>query len=108
MRLFILILALGLTGCATQAKYERVVASWVGNTEEALVYKWGPPARTYSLNSGKVLTYEFDGGATAYANNVYGSVFVNQVRNYCETSFFTNSVGIIESWRFEGNSCRAE
>lgn len=77
-----------LAGCASTAKYEKILDSWVGNSEDALIEAWGPPDRVYEINtSKKVITYirSFDmkvGGysytepVTSYTNgtvNSYGS-----------------------------------
>ncbi|MCX5462771.1 hypothetical protein [Alcaligenes parafaecalis] len=39
--------------------YNDINAEWVGSTEEALISKWGPPTKSYALESGaKIVSYE--------------------------------------------------
>ncbi|WYX50328.1 hypothetical protein WJ977_26135 [Achromobacter xylosoxidans] len=39
--------------------YNDVNAPWVGSTEEQLISKWGPPKKSYTLESGaKIISYE--------------------------------------------------
>lgn len=39
--------------------YNDVNAPWVGSTEEQLVSKWGPPKKSYTLESGaRIISYE--------------------------------------------------
>lgn len=39
--------------------YNDVNAVWVGSTEEQLISKWGPPKKSYTLESGaKIISYE--------------------------------------------------
>lgn len=76
------------SACATTAKYERVLNSWLGADSDRLVSAWGPPTSSYDLsNGGKVLEYVWQGNMqlggytytvpqTTYYNgnvNVYGN-----------------------------------
>ena len=37
-----------------------MMQSWVGESEERLVSKWGPPTNSYTLSSGgKIISYEY-------------------------------------------------
>ena len=47
-----LLAALAVTSCATTANYEKILQSWVGNSEDHLVESWGPPQRSYALSDG--------------------------------------------------------
>ncbi|ALM87051.1 hypothetical protein ASB57_17255 [Bordetella sp. N] len=39
--------------------YNDANAVWVGRTEEQLISKWGPPKKSYTLESGaKIVSYE--------------------------------------------------
>jgi hypothetical protein len=113
---FLLILA----GCATTAKYEKVLATWVGSPEPNLIRSWGPPQQVYDAGDGvKYLTYVSSRnvfipgssptystqyiGNTAYTNS-YGGSPAQNIAMSCKTSFEVKN-GIITSWRYEGNDC---
>lgn len=56
-----------LTSCASQKK---VMNSWLGNTKQHLIMKWGPPARTSSDGGeGEILIYSTP--FAYYGNNYY-------------------------------------
>ncbi|MBP7216333.1 MAG: hypothetical protein KBA46_03505 [Candidatus Omnitrophica bacterium] len=126
-----LMLCLGLCGCATTAKYEAKLDTWIGASEDALVASWGVPDKTYNLNNGKKAiefihkniletggytyttpqrTYHsgkigdetYSGTSTTYVRETEP---VRKHRLYCATSFIINSNGSVESWRHEGNNC---
>ena len=67
-----LLAALAVTSCATTANYEKILQSWVGNSEDHLVESWGPPQRSYALSDGgEVIEYvrqasQTMGGYTQY------------------------------------------
>lgn len=98
-----------LGGCATTANYENILQSWVGQDADRLVASWGPPAQTYQMTSGKLLTFVSEQGAAGYTH--YGQ-FTNMAlttysSNYCKTTFEVDGLNTIRSWRWEGNTCRA-
>ena len=81
-----LLLSLLIAGCATTAGYEAVLGTWIGDTTDHLVSKWGVPQQEYRQNSGgKVLQYERSGqivlpGQTTYqAQTTYTSGTVSGV-----------------------------
>jgi hypothetical protein len=101
---------LSLSGCATTANYEKILNSWVGGSEEKLIMSWGAPAGAYQItDSKKAIVYQFNGGASTYGSvNAYTGLYSGYtVANSCKTTFFVDS-GTVASWRWEGNSCRAE
>lgn len=70
-----------------------VLASWVGEDEDNLVMKWGPPTGSYTLSSGaKVISYEY----------VWG-VYVGQ-RYHCEEKFLIEK-GKVTKWGI-GSACQ--
>ena len=116
-----LIIAL-LSGCATSARYGKVLDSWIGAPESDLVKSWGPPDSVYVADDDtRMLTYystrmvSFPGssisdrhrilaGESIYTNT-YGHV-PGEVRVYnCKTSF-TLVQRRVTSWRWDGNGCR--
>jgi hypothetical protein len=110
-----------LTSCATSAKYEKILASWTGHSETELLDSWGPPDSIYESNDTKYLTYIrgnttlFPDTAPSYQNTIAGNtIYTNQiggmspfvVSRHCKTTFAARD-GIIRSWRWEGNACKA-
>jgi hypothetical protein len=118
---------LALVACATTAKYESILQSWVGDDADNLVRKWGPPNSTYTLGGGgRILSYSH-GGSSSYttptqvqqsAGQFIGSTYypgqttvtggqTYNINRWCNTTFEVNSSNRIVSWRWEGNACRA-
>ncbi len=122
------------SGCATTAKYEAKLNSWVGASESALVSSWGVPDKVYAMNDGKKAvayihkdtvqsggysyvvpqtTYQtgtignqtYSGTATTYVTETEP---VHKYRLFCKTSFIISHNGTIESWHHEGNNCVAQ
>jgi len=55
---FAAMLAAATIGCATQEGYEKILSSYVGSSETALLAQWGPPDNVCSSDaSTKYLTY---------------------------------------------------
>lgn len=111
-----------LVACATTEKYEAILKSWVGLPERELIQSWGPPDSVYESSGVKYLTYSKSGagyvpgiaptyqttvtGNTAYTRSYGGSPgYAYNLR--CKTSF-TIENEVIQSWRWEGNACRAQ
>lgn len=76
-----------LAGCATQAKFQDKMNSFVGRPEAVLVGAYGPPQGSYTLNDGsKVLQYARSGqmvlpGVTTtqpVTTNTTGNMTLNQ------------------------------
>jgi hypothetical protein len=130
-KILLISLCLGLSGCATVAKYEAKLNTWMGASEDALIASWGVPDKTYNLSDGKK-AIEFvnkdifeTGGYTYYmpettyhagtvGDKPYSGTSTTYVREtepvrkrrlYCGTSFIIGSNGKVESWHHEGNNC---
>jgi len=127
----LLLLCLGLSGCATTAKYEAKLNTWIGASEESLIASWGVPDKEYHLSDGKkaiefvhkntVQTggYTYTVPQTTYQTGTIGNqtysgtstTYVTEtepIRKYkisCRTSFIINKSGKVESWHHEGNNC---
>ena len=124
-------LCLGLAGCATTAKYEAKLNTWIGVSEDSLIAAWGVPDRVYQMSDGKKAigyvrrdtvqaggytytvpqtTYQtgkigdqtYSGTSTTYVTE---TAPVQNYRLYCKTSFIIDKNGKIESWHHEGNNC---
>ena len=130
-RIFILLLCLGVCGCATTAKYEAKLNTLVGQNEDALIAAWGVPDKEYRLSDGKKAiayvhkdTVKSGGYTYTYPQTVYQSgtigdkVYRGTSTSYvpettpiqkfklsCNTSFVINGDGKVESWHHEGNDC---
>jgi len=127
----ILFLFLGLSGCATTAKYETKLNTWIGTNEDYLISSWGVPDKEYHLSDGKkaveyVSKNTIRSGGYTYAvpqtvyhsgtigNKPYSGTStqyvmqtepVQKYRLFCKTSFIINTKGQVESWHHEGNDC---
>ncbi|MDH0424154.1 hypothetical protein [Stutzerimonas stutzeri] len=124
-KLLIGMFAVFLSGCATTAKYEAILASWVGSPEGDLIRSWGPPQQVYDTGSGnKYLTYSttrqvyIPGTSPTYTTNYnpytnsatttsYGGTPAQNISMGCQTTFEVSN-GIITSWRWQGNDCTAQ
>lgn len=128
---FILLLCLGLYGCATTAKYEAKLDTLVGKNENFLIATWGVPDKEYRLADGKKAveyvrkdTVSSGGDTYSYPQTAYQSGTVNGVpysgtstqyvtqttpvqkfKLSCNTSFVIDSNSQVESWHHEGNNC---
>lgn len=130
-KIWVFLLCLGLSGCATSAKYEAKLNSWIGASEGSLIASWGVPDKVYQMSDGKKAigylrkntvqtggytytvpqrTYQtgkignetYSGTSTTYVTETA------QVQNYklnCKTTFIIDQNGKIESWHHEGNNC---
>jgi hypothetical protein len=130
-KILFFLLCLGLTGCATTARYDAKLNTWMGASESSLIASWGVPDKTYNLSDGKkaiefVHKDVFETGGYTYtmpettyhSGTVGGSPYsgisttyvretepVRKYRMYCRTSFIIGSDGKVESWHHEGNNC---
>ena len=120
--LFGSVVALLLTGCATGAKYSAIMDTWVGQSAEHLIDRWGYPAnmfdapngfKVYSYQSGSSYTMPTQTNSTynAYGNTIYGNSYTTggQTLNfYCNTFFEINpATNRVEKIRWQGNNCKA-
>jgi len=123
MRLTVVFLSLLLlTSCATTAKYNAKLDTWVGKDIYSLIDSWGYPDSTVELpNGNKVYTYSkaeslyvppmmtttttVDYGVAYSRTTGYGGGHIN---NWCKTSFETEgSTGNILKWTHKGNHCKS-
>ncbi len=113
----VLILSAG--GCATTAKYEAMLHTWVGQPEKALVSSWGTPHRVYESGGTKWLTFvntetvNVSGSAPTYKKNregeyvPYGGSSPSSYTTTCETTFEIEG-GVVRRWRHKGDGCEME
>jgi len=118
---FILAIALFVSGCATSAKYGKLLDTWIGSSEVELIRKWGTPQSVYDTNGRRFMTFVssrniyIPGMAPSYTTTYVGNqAFTNQTGGYpgtnvsktCATTFEIVDSRVV-SWRFEGNDCRS-
>jgi hypothetical protein len=114
-------------GCATNAKYSKILDSWSGGRVDKLYTSWGQPDRSTNAPDGRqiiVYTQEANVQSGGY-NDVYTVVSsgatthsgmkstevqkkapVRDVNFWCETTFIATPSGIITSATSNGNNCR--
>jgi hypothetical protein len=130
-KILVLLLCLGLSGCATTVKYEAKLNTWIGVSEDSLIAAWGVPDKTYDMRDGKKAIeyvhkdtvhtggYTYTVPRTTYQTGTIGNetysgtstTYVTETtpaQKYklsCKTSFIINNSGKVESWHHEGNNC---
>jgi len=130
----ILLMCLGLCACATTAKYEARLNTFIGQSEDSLIAAWGVPDKQYNMGDGKkaieyveksmVRTggYSYTQPRTTYhsgtiGNQTYSGTSTEYVTEkapverhklFCKTSFIIDKSGKVESWHHEGNDCVSE
>lgn len=116
----LIVLFLLVNACATAAKYEARLETWVGASEEELVMEWGPPDSVYDVNdTKKMLTYSeshivhISGIQPHYTTEVVGGVMYTRatggseprdVEHKCKTTFVIENGEVID-WITKGNNC---
>ena len=105
-----------LTGCVTKQEHENTLSSWYGSTEEELVASWGVPTSFYELDGKRYLTYSNSSqamipGTPSYTTyDYFGNAYTSGgsapylVTSNCTITMVVEE-GVINEWRYEGNSC---
>jgi len=110
-----------LWGCATTAKYEQMLASWVGSSELDLYRTWGPPDNQHEVAGSKFVSFTRNGsmwvpgtapsyqtiftGQAAFTQATGGSPAYN-IALTCKTVFEIRQDKVV-GWRWQGNNCTA-
>jgi hypothetical protein len=112
-----------LARCASTAKYEAVLSSWINSDITKLTDSWGYPAGSFiAPNGNKVYIYQRGGSFTMpktyetkaniyeYENYVYGNATTNvyggqTLTLWCRTYFEVDSFNRIIKWSWQGNNC---
>ena len=129
--IYLFVMVMLVSGCATTGKYETKLNTWIGVSEDSLIASWGVPDKTYQMRNGKKAieyrhkntiqtggytyttpqtTYEsgkigdqsYSGTSTTYETETEP---IRKYRLSCKTTFIINNSGQIESWHHEGNNC---
>lgn len=107
------------TSCATTAKYEEKLKTWLGHSVDELVNSWGYPANSFEApNGNKVYVYSSSRSHTSSTHttsnyNVYGntirgnsSTTGGKTRTFwCQTFFEVDTNNIIVRLSWKGNNC---
>ena len=110
MRLTIIILApFLLWSCATAENYERLLNSWVGLRESALLAQWGQPQNTVRHPDGSRTHTWLRRGDISVGGGAFTETgtSMRQVDLWCRTSFDVGTTGKIEAAHWSGNNCVA-
>lgn len=121
-RLSLIISMVLLSACATEAKYQRNLNTWLGSTELDLVRQWGAPQQAYEAGGSKFLVYSssdsmyIPGQAPSYTTNVYGNTaYTTPTGGYAAQSIALSCVttfevanGLVTNWTYNGNNCVSE
>jgi hypothetical protein len=118
----LLLTVAALAGCATTAKFEAMLNSFIGDPESMLISQWGPPDSSYPLSDGsKVLQYRQGGSVVVpgYANAT--TTFVGHqaftsvngmpsmaIAQQCTVIWTIGSDGRIQRWSYNGNACKSK
>jgi hypothetical protein len=116
-----------ISGCATQAAYEKKIRVYVGKPIESIMAQGKIPSRQYIMPSGNKI-YCFNSQyfmtmpvtvtptqsvSTVQGKNVYTTTYGGMVMGgetvafWCNTCFVTDKNNIILSYHLEGNNCVA-
>lgn len=114
-----------MAACATTAKYEAHLNSWVGQPAQDLVNSWGyPTSQMTAPNGNTVYVYSRSGSivlptttqtnaqVSGYGNTAYGTAtsttYGGQTINLnCATYMEIDSSQRIVSWHYQGNTCQS-
>ncbi len=100
--------ALALAACATSAKFEAQMDALVGGPESAVIRAYGAPQSSYVLANGqRALTYTRSQMKLLPGMETTDPVVRLRTR-HCAFSFVVSQAGTVESWRADGNYCRAK
>ena len=127
-----LIIIFFIVSCATSAKYEKLLDTWMGNNVNHLISSWGAPSSTFKMSNGNtILTYMRSSsgaipiynqpqttthqgtkygssGMTKYSGtstSSYGTTTYMPVTWSCKTEFTVDTRDMIINWRYQGNNC---
>lgn len=111
--------------CATTAKYEASLNTWVGQPAQSLVNSWGyPTSQMTAPNGNTVYIYNRSGSivmptttttnaqVSGYGNTAYGTATSTTyggqtITMSCATYMEIDSSQRIVNWHYQGNSCKS-
>jgi hypothetical protein len=105
-----LLLAATLAACATTAKFQQQMDTWVGGDVNQAIMRFGPPSQSYTLpNGSKMYSWLWVGNTVVTANysQYLNMVTAGATTYWCQIGFTAGSSGRIEAWQARGNACRS-
>ena len=102
-----LLLVFIVSSCTSKLDHEKVLESWMGAKESALIDKWGTPTSHYKTDDGKkYLTWKNSSQAMIGGNYGYGNSYIppTRVTSNCDITIILED-GIVISWKYKGNNC---
>jgi len=105
---FLVIIALTIFSCATTAKYEQRIKTWMGHDVNELITSWGPPSNVYTMpNGNKMYTWLRISETLVTSNYNYflNMTLTNSVTYWCKTTFTADRADKIINSIWEGNNC---
>lgn len=124
-RLLIATVVLAISGCATTAKYEAVLNSWLGSHAQELVNSWGYPDGSFRAPNGNEVyiyargtnvtmpsQYHTTGTVNSWGTHSTFNATTTQsggqsLHFWCKTYIEVDQSKRIVNWRWEGNHCAA-
>lgn len=108
--LILVISTMIICSCATTAKYETKLNTWLGHDINELITAQGYPSNEYTMpNGNKMYTWLWIGNTLVTSNYIQylNMTLTNAVTYWCKTSFTVDNSGRITNWRYEGNACKS-
>lgn len=95
----VLLLILLITGCATTAKMEAKLESWVGKSADALIDSWGYPVSTIEAPNGNTVYKYSESFMYIPPNSMVGYNMA------CDISFELSPRNEVIKWAMRGDGC---
>ena len=102
-----LLLLIALAACATTARFEEQLSSWVGQPIDRMIATVGIPDNSVQLHNGNTI-YEWSSarGVTTVLPST-GQILIQSRNRTCSFRTEVNPEGTIVAWGYNGDDCRA-
>jgi hypothetical protein len=105
-KIFILFIPILLAGCATSAKYQKMVDSWQGKNAQELVDTWGFPNNVIQApNDDKVYVYSHSNVNYYPGYCTVSGCMPTEYTTGCTTWFELNKEKVVTLVKFRGSGC---
>ena len=117
-KIYLILCFLFISGCASEAEFQRILNTRLGLTPKQLIQNIGIPAQTYQLDQTQYYVYKYSSSVyipqqyMTHFNNYgsYGTAHTNSfggynMHYYCEVTY-TIEDGVVKNWTYNGNNCR--
>jgi hypothetical protein len=119
MKRGLIVAALALAGCQTTEGFDKFASGFVGQSEAAIIGRFGVPDKTYEAGGTKYLAFTRSqtsyspGVAPSYQSNVIGNtVYTTSVGGMAPSVYTANCTlnfqitkGVVSGYSFNGNGC---